>query len=56
MLDEHSVYVSDDVCLNLFRSAIEKVLEPGAVVVDAGCGSGVLGLIVFKLGLLGNRN
>jgi SAM-dependent methyltransferase len=50
MLDEHSVYVSDLVRLNLFRSAIEKVLEPGDVVVDVGCGSGVLGLICLQAG------
>ena len=36
MLDEHSVYVSDPMRVNFFRSAIEKVLEPGAVV--CGCG------------------
>jgi protein arginine N-methyltransferase 1 len=50
MLDEHSVYVSDVVRLDLFRSAIEKVLKPGAVVLDLGCGSGVLGLICLQAG------
>jgi len=50
MLEEHSVYVSDRMRLNLFRSAIEKVLAPGAVVLDVGCGSGVLGLISLQAG------
>jgi len=50
MLDEHLGYVADDVRNQRFREAISRVVRPGDVVVDLGCGSGILGLMCLKAG------
>jgi len=50
MLDEHLGYLADTVRLERFRCAITKAVEPGAIVVDLGCGSGILGLICLQAG------
>ena len=41
-LDIHRRMLADQRRLDVYRSAIEEVLKPGDVVIDAGCGSGVL--------------
>jgi ubiquinone/menaquinone biosynthesis C-methylase UbiE len=49
-LEEHLDYVADSVRLERFRAAITKAVRPGAVVVDLGCGSGILGLMCLQAG------
>ncbi len=50
MLDEHLGYVGDRIRLELFRSAIAKVINAGDRVADLGCGSGILGLLCLQAG------
>ena len=50
MLDEHRQYLSDRIRTSLFRRAIGAVIEPGDVVLDLACGTGVLGLLAMKAG------
>jgi predicted RNA methylase len=50
ILKEHLGYVADSVRLERYRSAITKAVTPGAVVVDLGCGSGILGLMCLHAG------
>jgi protein arginine N-methyltransferase 1 len=50
VLDEHREYLSDEIRLSRFRSAIAEVVRPGEVVVDLGSGTGVLGLFACKAG------
>ena len=50
ILDEHRQYLSDETRLGLFRKAIHKVVRPGDVVVDLGCGTGILGMLAWQAG------
>jgi len=50
MLDEHFGYISDDIRLRHLATAIAKAVRSGDVVVDLGCGSGVLGLLSLQAG------
>jgi SAM-dependent methyltransferase len=50
VLDEHRQYLSDSVRLGAFRRAIQQVVRPGAVVVDLGSGTGILGLLACEAG------
>ena len=50
MLLEHQVYVSDRVRLERFSSAVQSAVSPGQIVVDLGCGTGILGLLCLKAG------
>jgi protein arginine N-methyltransferase 1 len=50
VLDEHLGYVADDVRNRRFREAVSRVVKPGDVIVDLGCGSGILGLMCLKAG------
>lgn len=50
MLEEHLGYVSDVERLSAYKTAIERVVGPGACVADLGCGSGVLGLMCLQAG------
>lgn len=50
ILDEHRQYLSDETRLGLFRKAINKVVRPGDVVVDLGCGTGILGMLACQAG------
>jgi predicted RNA methylase len=50
VLKEHLSYVADARRLTRFREAVAKVMLPGAVVADVGCGSGVLGLLCLQAG------
>ena len=49
-LDEHYGYLADRIKLERYRTAIENVVEPGQVVLDLGCGSGLLGLMALRAG------
>lgn len=50
MLLEHFWYVSDAARLTAYRSALGRVIEPGATVLDLGCGTGILGLLALQAG------
>ncbi len=50
LLEEHFGYLSDRVRLARYRAAIAARVKPGDVVVDVGCGSGVLGLACLEAG------
>lgn len=49
-LQEHYGYLSDHVRLEQFRTAIARAIKPGDVIVDVGCGFGVLGLLCLEAG------
>ena len=49
-LEEHYGYLADRVKLERYRAAIETVVKPGQVVLDLGCGSGLLGLMALRAG------
>lgn len=50
ILDEHLGYISDTVRLDRFQQAIARTVNPGDLVVDIGCGFGVLGMMCLKSG------
>ncbi len=49
-LEEHYGYLADGVKLERYRTAIDRLVRPGQVVMDLGCGSGVLGLMALRAG------
>ncbi|MDR4470740.1 MAG: 50S ribosomal protein L11 methyltransferase [Nitrospira sp.] len=50
IVDEHRHYLQDIVRLTAFRRAIQESVKPGAVVVDLGSGTGILGLLACEAG------
>lgn len=50
MLEEHCSYVADVVRVERFRAAVARLVAPGSVVADLGCGSGILGLLCLEGG------
>jgi len=49
-LDEHYGYLSDRVKLEQYQAAISRLVRPEHVVLDLGCGSGLLGLLALRAG------
>jgi protein arginine N-methyltransferase 1 len=49
-LDEHYGYLSDRVKREQYQAAIERLVRPEHVVLDLGCGSGLLGLMALRAG------
>jgi len=49
-LEEHLGYLALPHRLDFYRAAIEKLVRPGDRVVDAGCGTAVLGLLCLQAG------
>ena len=49
-LEEHYGYLSDQVKLEQYQAAIDRLVRPEHVVLDLGCGSGLLGLMALRAG------
>jgi len=49
-LDNHHVMLKDHVRVSTYRRAIEQAVQPGDVVMDLGCGTGILGFFAAKAG------
>lgn len=49
-LEEHYGYLADRVKLDKYQAAIERLVRPGHVVLDLGCGTGLLGLMALRAG------
>ncbi len=49
-LTEHASYVADEVKVEAYRRALTNLVKPGDVVIDLGCGSGLLGLLALEAG------
>lgn len=50
LLDEHRQYLADRPRVEALRRAIHATIQPGDVVLDLGCGTGLLGLIACEAG------
>ena len=50
ILEEHYGYLADNVKIERYQQAIDAVVRPEHVVVDLGCGSGILGLMALRAG------
>ena len=49
-LSEHRLYWADSVKIDRYRRALERLVTPESVVLDLGCGTGLLGLLAVQLG------
>jgi SAM-dependent methyltransferase len=49
-LEEHYDYLADRVKLEQYRAAIDRLVRPEHVVLDLGCGTGLLGLMALRAG------
>jgi SAM-dependent methyltransferase len=49
-LNEHRLYWADSVKIDRYRRALATLVTPESVVLDLGCGTGLLGLLALELG------
>ena len=49
-LEEHFGYLSDGVKIEQYRTAISRLVRPEHVVLDLGCGTGLLGVMALRAG------
>ncbi len=49
-LSEHRLYWADSVKIDRYRRALATLVTPDSVVLDLGCGTGLLGLLAVRLG------
>ena len=49
-LEEHYGYLSDNTRLSRYQEAIGRLVLPEHVVLDLGCGTGLLGLMALRAG------
>jgi SAM-dependent methyltransferase len=49
-LSEHRLYWADSVKIDRYRRALATLITPDSVVLDLGCGTGLLGLLALQLG------
>jgi hypothetical protein len=49
-LSEHRLYWADSVKIDRYRRALATLITPDSVVLDLGCGTGLLGLLAVQLG------
>jgi protein arginine N-methyltransferase 1 len=49
-LEDHRLYIQDAPRLRAFERGLASVVRPGDVVVDLGCGTGILGLLACRAG------
>jgi protein arginine N-methyltransferase 1 len=50
VVDEHREFLTDAVRLSAFHRAVAETVQPGHVVLDLGCGTGILGLLACRAG------
>ena len=50
MLEEHRVYLADRPRLRAYARALAATVRPGAVVLDLGAGTGILGILALRAG------
>ena len=49
-LSEHRLYWADSVKIDRYRRALAQLVTPQSIVLDLGCGTGLLGLLAVQLG------
>ena len=50
VLTEHFGYLSDQIKVDRYKTVIDRIVRPKHIVLDLGCGSGVLGLMALRAG------
>ena len=49
-LEEHYGYLADKIKVERYQSAVDQTISPNHVVLDLGCGTGLLGLMALRAG------